>query len=238
VLVDEATGQKRTISGRRLFPKLALLDPVLCISLPLEATRDTGLDVLSQAMEGMVSRRSSAMCDLLALDTIRLIYRWLPRAMAHPDDLEARANMLLAAALSGMVIAHTGTTLVHGMGYYYTLDAGVPHGLANGLLLTPVFQFNAMHLPEKVAAMAEALGHPCPSTPAAARSGIGQALHGFFQSLGCSPAAGDHGVAERCLSAYAADIVEDPYRFKNQVGNWDKEGVEALYRASWAGILQ
>jgi alcohol dehydrogenase class IV len=166
---DEATataglpgrGQKRTLRGEGLFPRLALLDPTLTVGLPRHMTIATGLDALSQAMEGIVSRSATALGDVLALEVCRLVRRWLPVAVAAPEDLEARAAMLHAAMLSGCVIAQSGTTLVHGMGYYYTLHCGVQHGLANGLLLGPVFRYNARHVPEKVAALAQALGVPC-----------------------------------------------------------------------------
>jgi len=235
VLVDEATKQKRTIGGKALFPRAALLDPELTLGLPPDITRDTGLDVLSQAMEGMVSKKRNRFCDLLALEAIALVRRYLPEAVAAPDNLAARENMLLAATLSGMVIAHTGTTLVHGMGYYYTLDADVPHGLANGLLLRPVFQYNAGHLPQAVARIAAVLGHPVAVRPDAVRKAIGTALGELFDALGTSPAARDHGVRDEALPRYAADIVGDPYRFKNQTGNLGVEEVEGLFRDSWAG---
>src|SRR5207237_10643406 len=103
----------------------------------------SGLDALSQGMEGYVSKRATAFGDVLALEVCRLVRRWLHVAAREPDDQDARAQMLHAAMLSGCVIAQSGTTLVHGMGYPYTLQCGMPHGLANGLLLAPVFRFNA-----------------------------------------------------------------------------------------------
>ena len=109
-------------------------------------------------MEGLVSKKSTALGNILALEACRLVSQWLPRAVHEPSNLEARGNMLVAAMLSGCVIAQSGTTLVHGMGYYYTLHCGVQHGLASGLLLAPVFRHNAVCLPEMVASIAEALG--------------------------------------------------------------------------------
>jgi len=96
VLVDTSENQKRTIKGRALFPRVALLDPELTTSLPAAITADTGLDALSQAMEGLVSKKSTALGNILALEACRLVSQWLPRAVHEPSNLEARGNMLVA----------------------------------------------------------------------------------------------------------------------------------------------
>jgi alcohol dehydrogenase class IV len=234
VLVDTSENQKRTIKGRGLFPRVAFLDPELTTSLPPDITAYTGLDALSQAMEGMVSLKSTAVSDILALEACRLVKQWLPRAVSDPANLEARGNMLLAAMLSGCVIAQSGTTLVHGMGYYYTLHCGIQHGLANGLLLAPVFRHNAAYLPEKVAAIADALGFPGP--PPDASANIVRALHTLLDDSGVSRAARDAGVDENQLAEFARDCHSDPYRFKNQVGDLSQDDVLRFYRQSWAGV--
>jgi len=219
VIVGGEPRAKRTISARSLFPAVALLDPELSVTMPRHVTVNTGLDALSQAMEGFVSLRSTPLGDLLAIETCRLVKTWLPRAASHPADLEARAQMLYAAMLSGCVIAQSGTTLVHGMGYYFTLENGLAHGLANALFLTPAFQFNARILPQKVAQIAEALGVPTEPTAEAARKNIGIALHHLLDLLDVSPAAKDAGVDPSQLQTFAEDIFADRSRFKNQPGD-------------------
>lgn len=234
VLVDTSENQKRTIKGRVLFPRVALLDPELTPSLPPDITAYTGFDALSQSMEGLVSKKSTAVGDILALEGCRLVKHWLPRAVNKPSDIEARGGMLLAAMLSGCVIAQSGTTLVHGMGYYYTLHCGVQHGLANGLLLAPVFRYNAAFVPEKVAAIASALGVAGPREEAA--NNIVRGLHRLFEECGVSAAARDAGVMKDQLKQFAKDCHSDPYRFKNQVGDLSERDVLHLYRESWAGL--
>jgi alcohol dehydrogenase len=160
VVVDTTENTKRTMGGTALFPKVALLDPELTVTLPQSVTLHTGLDVLSQGMEGLVSKKATPMSDVIAIEVCRLVYEWLPVAQKEPANLEARSQMLYAAMLSGCVVAQTGTTLVHGMGYLYTVECGIAHGLANALLLTPLFRENAKHCPQQVAAIAKALGTP------------------------------------------------------------------------------
>jgi len=235
VLVHTDEVKKQTIGGRCLFPTVALLDPELTRSLSPGLTAATGLDALSQAMEGFVSKKHTPQGDALALDACRRIRRWLPVAVADGADLEARSQMLYAAMLSGCVIAQSGTTLVHGMGYHYTLTHGVQHGLANGLLLAPVFEFNATHAPEAAATLAEALGVPCDPKPEAAAKAIGGAVRDLLRACGVSPAARDAGVHTETLEAFAEDIASDPYRVRNQIGEITVDLVRRLYRASYAG---
>jgi alcohol dehydrogenase class IV len=237
VMVDPDTNTKRTISGAALFPKVALLDPELTVTMPRHVTINTGLDALSQAMEGMVSLKSTPIGELFALEICGIVHRWLPLAADEPENLDARAQMLYAAMLSGCVIAQSGTTLVHGMGYYYTLEFNVAHGLANALLLPPVFAYNAHYRPEQVAALAAALGHPSPPAPEPAATAVSQALYELFARLGVSPAARDQGVAHERLAWCAEEVFNDRSRFKNQVGKPSAGDVRQFFENSYEGTV-
>lgn len=241
VLVDEGDGHygtKQTISGRSIFPTLAILDPDLTLTLPRHATIATGLDALSQGMEGIVSKKATPMTDIIALEVCRIVRQWLPRAARDGADKEARAQMLYAAMLSGWVVAHTQTTLVHGMGYYFTLDCGVAHGLANALLLTPLFQYNAQIAPGKVGEISRALGVPCKKNPEDASKGIGEAIHSIFSDLGLSPSAEKAGVTENALPALVEGVWRAKSRFRNQIGELSKKDVRALFEQSFRGALK
>lgn len=231
VLIDPVQRTKRTIAGAGLFPRVAILDPELTRSLPRHATVATGLDALSQCMEGMVSKKSTPMGDAIALDGIRRVCEYLPRAVDNGDDIEAREHMLYAALLSGIIVAQSGTTLVHGMGYSYTIDCGIAHGLANALLLAPLFAHNAQIAPERVARIAGAMGGG-DSNPEAA---VVRALYALLERLGVSAAARDHGVTEAQIERFATEIAGDPYRFRNQIGELSREDVLRFYRQSYAG---
>jgi alcohol dehydrogenase class IV len=233
VIVDEATGTKRTITSKSLFPRVALLDPDLTTSLPRAVTIHSGLDVLSQAMEGIVSRKSTPVGDALALDACRRVREFLPRAAQNGEDADARAEMLYASMLSGCVIAQSGTTLVHGMGYYYTLECGVAHGLANGLLLAPLFRHNARHAPDKVSAIVAALGGTLEGD---LEREVTAPVHGLFSELGMSPAAADHGVRVDQLQRFAWEVASDPYRFRNQIGEITEPLIYEFYENSHRGL--
>lgn len=235
VLVDSERREKKTLRHPSLYPRVAILDPRLTLALPREITIATALDALSQAMEGMVSKRATPFGDLLALEACRLIRAALPWALTAPHDEEARGVLLYAAMLSGVVIAQSGTTLVHGMGYHYTLDYGIAHGAANALLLPPVFAWNAVLLPATVSTIAGALGRPGPPKTESAAHSIVTALYDFYAEIDFPAAARDHGVPREAAARFAESIIRAPYRFKNQVGDFTKADVEHLFEAAWTG---
>lgn len=234
VLVSSRDNNKRTVAARCIFPRLAILDPELSVSMPRHVTINTGLDALSQAMEGYASRRSTPISDELALDACRRVLRWLPTAAEDGTNIEARAEMLHAAMLTGCVISQTGTTLVHGMGYYLTLQCGLAHGLANGYLLAPVFQYNAKQLPERMRLLADAMGA---DNAGDAGLAIARRIHHLFAELEVSPAACDAGVDEGLLRGFAEHIHTDRSRFKNQYGDPSVAELEAMFRSAWDGRL-
>lgn len=231
VLTQESDHSKRTISGAALFPRIAICDPLLTHTMPRAVTIATGLDALSQCMEGILSRNGTPFGDVLAYEGIRLVHEFLPRAIDQPDDAEAREQMMFAAMLSGCVIAQSGTTLVHGMGYAYTCHCNVAHGLANALLLAPVFRHNAKHAPEVVAKIADALGANDPD-PATA---ITTAVHALLERCGVDTAAKAQGVEEAKLIEFTRALIAEPYRFKNQIGEFSEDYLLGLYRESYDG---
>ena len=235
VLVNDAKHRKATLGSDCLFPRIALLDPALTVPLPRSVTVNTGLDALSQAMEGILSNTANAMADGLAFEAIRILHEALPVVVEQPGDVAARGRVQHAAMLAGCVIAQTGTTLVHGMGYYLTLECGIAHGLANALLLTPLFQHNATVHPGRVARIAEIMGHPCAAKPDSAGRAIAAALHALLHRLEVSPAASSHGVHAAQLPEFARDLASDPYRFRNQPGELDEAGCLALFEQAYEG---
>ncbi|MBI4721835.1 MAG: iron-containing alcohol dehydrogenase [Candidatus Stahlbacteria bacterium] len=132
---------KKGYSNNEFFPKIAILDPSLTISMPREITVNTGIDALTHAIEGYLSLRANPISDLIALETIKIIKEWLPKVVMNGKDIEARSQMLYASMLGGMVITQTGTIILHALGYPITTFYGIPHGRINGALLPWVLEF-------------------------------------------------------------------------------------------------
>ena len=135
VITRDDLQTKQSISAPYLFPRIAFLDARYTATMPQEVTVNTALDALSHAVEGMLSVRSGEISDFYAERSISLLMGEYDNLLAGTYSMETRKNLLFGSTLAGMVIANTGTTPVHGMGYSLTYFCGVPHGRANGLLL-------------------------------------------------------------------------------------------------------
>ena len=134
ILTNDFQQTKTSITSPAMFPRIAFLDGKYMEGLPAAQTVNTALDAFSHAVEGMLSRNATPLSDLLAEACLRILYPLLGKT-ASPLTLAERDALLYASTLAGMAIAHSGTTAVHGMGYYLTYYYSVDHGRANGLLL-------------------------------------------------------------------------------------------------------
>ncbi len=148
VLVNDAVESKTSIGTEHIFPKIAYVDSRYMHALPVAITVNTAIDALSHAVEGMLSVRSSVLSDALARESIRLFAQCVPalRDAVAQDTVAAlsddvRDNLAQCSLFAGMVIAQTGTTAVHAMGYPLTYFKDIDHGRANGILLAEYLKF-------------------------------------------------------------------------------------------------
>jgi len=158
VFINEKTKSKGGMNGDHLYPEAAILDPLLTLSLPPGVTAATGIDAFTHAVEAFVSTQANGMSDMYATRAMSLISVNLGKAYANGANIEARYNMLLGSLLAGKALAIAGVGLVHAMAYPLGGMFGVPHGLANAVLLPYVLDYNLIGAPEKYAAVAELLG--------------------------------------------------------------------------------
>ena len=158
VFINEETGSKGGMNGDPLYPDAAVLDPELTLSLPPKVTAYTGIDALTHALEAYTSTQAHVISEMYSLEAIRLIAENLPAACAHGGNLEARAAMLMGSLLGGKALATAGVGLVHAMAYPLGGMFGIPHGLANAVLLPYVVEYNLPGNLRKFAVLAEILG--------------------------------------------------------------------------------
>lgn len=158
ILVDDERQTKRSFSHPDIFPKAAFLDARYTNSLPLNVTINTALDALSHSLEGYVSKKANVISDSLALEAMRAFSKTVPGLKSQNLTGEVREELLYVSMLGGMVIAQTGTTMVHSLGYSLTYFRDIPHGRANGLLLAEYLRFIQPVVPERVDSILGALG--------------------------------------------------------------------------------
>ncbi len=155
ILTNDRAQTKTSIASDLLFPAVAFLDPGYMEQLPVNATVNTAVDALSHAVEGMLSVRASIISNALAAESIGMIISCVPEILKASDQgsetvisLETREQLLQASFMAGIVIAQTGTTAVHAMGYSLTYFKDIDHGRANGLLLGQYLELVGKEKPE------------------------------------------------------------------------------------------
>jgi 1,3-propanediol dehydrogenase/alcohol dehydrogenase len=158
VLTDTARRYKLLLVGPTLMPAAAILDPELTASMPPAVAAATGMDALTHAVEAYVSKLANPFSDALALAAIETIGANLALAVAAPDNEAARAAMLYAQMQAGQAFSNASVGLVHAMSRPMGARFGVPHGVANAMLLPAVTAYNRPACPTRLARVAEALG--------------------------------------------------------------------------------
>jgi len=158
VFIRKNLKKKEGMNSPFLYPDLAVLDPALTLSLPPYPTATTGLDALCHAVESYTSINASPMSEMISLEAIILISENLRTCVHDGQNLEARERMLLGSLYAGLGLANAGVTAVHSLSYPLGGKYGVPHGLANTLLLPHVMSYNLPGALEKFADIADAMG--------------------------------------------------------------------------------
>ena len=145
VVTDKKNGNiKYPLADYSLVPSVAIIDPQFVMSLPKSATADTGLDVLTHALEAYVSVMASDYTDGLALQAIGMVFEYLPRAYKYgATDVVAREKMHNASCIAGMAFTNAFLGLNHSMAHKLGGDYHIPHGRANAILLPYVVEYNA-----------------------------------------------------------------------------------------------
>ena len=150
VITDKEKGIKYPLADYELTPDVAILDPNLVATVPKKVTADTGLDVLTHALEAFVSVMASDYTDALAMKAIQLTFDYLP-ASYESADKRAREKMHNASCIAGMAFANAFLGINHSMAHKLGHEMKIPHGLANALLLPHVIEYNGNSKPSKVA---------------------------------------------------------------------------------------
>jgi len=157
VILDEAAHIKRIIFHPKMMPAAVIADPELTVGLPAAVTAATGMDALSHCLEAYCAPGFHPMADGIALEGMRLIHDWLPRAFHHGDDLEARGRMLVAASM-GATAFQKGLGGMHALSHPIGALCGTHHGLTNAVLMPYVLQFNRPAIEDRLGRAAAYLG--------------------------------------------------------------------------------
>lgn len=143
VLTDLRLNLKSPMNDPAMYPKIAVVDPELTLTVPPQVTASTGLDVLSHAVESYWATIHQPICSACSIYSARLVFEWLEKAYNNPGDLQAREKMAEASIVAGVAFSHPRTTGSHACSFPLTNIYGVPHGEACAFTLDYFLKFNA-----------------------------------------------------------------------------------------------
>ena len=152
VITDEKTGVKYPLADFELMPNMAIVDAELMMNMPKGLTASSGIDALVHALEAYVSVMASEFTNGLALEAIRLVFKYLPQAYNEgTTNVKAREKMAHASTIAGMAFANAFLGICHSMAHKLGAEHHIAHGVANGILIDHVIRFNAVDNPRKQA---------------------------------------------------------------------------------------
>ncbi len=231
-LTDGPRRAKKGTAGQSLFPRLALVDPLLQVSMPPSLTAATGMDALTHAVEAYVSRTHNPVADLFCLEAIRLIGQNLKQACKNGEDIEARTGMAMASTFAGISLSQAGLGMVHGFAHAAGALAGLAHGLANAIMLPFVMQACIPEANVRLAAIGKALTGRHSATAIDAVTAMAE----LGSEIGIPPNLGAAGVSEGLLPALLDDAKSYKRRPQSPHPFTDEELRILLYKA-WSETM-
>ncbi|MFB3882172.1 MAG: iron-containing alcohol dehydrogenase family protein [Armatimonadota bacterium] len=203
VVLDEERHIKIGMRSPFWFARVAITDPELTLSMPPRVTAGTGLDALTHAAESYMSTGATPPAEALALHAVALVGQHLRAAVADGSNRAAREGMAMASMIAGMAFANTGLGLAHGIAHPVGARYRVPHGECCGRLLPHVMRHNAAAVPERVAAIGQALTGRQVTDPEQAAA----AVESLLRDVGVSPGLADVGMPESEIQDVAKDTM-------------------------------
>ncbi|MFT8316473.1 MAG: iron-containing alcohol dehydrogenase [Clostridium sp.] len=209
VITDTRRKVKMLIGGETLIPKVAILDGELTLMVPPDVTAATGMDALTHAIEAYISKKAQPATGVQALSAIKLISENLAKAVQNGENMDARNNMLFAQMQAGLAFSNASVALVHAMSRPLGAYFGVPHGLANAILLPRVMEYNRAACAEKFKDIAETMGENTSGLSIREASNLAvKAVKELYAETGLPVKLRDVGVKEEMIETLAKDAIK------------------------------
>ncbi len=233
VITNPIRKEKLVLSHSLNYPKVALIDPELTMTMGPELTAITGFDALTHALESLTNRAENFMAEECSVRAVELIAKWLPVAVEEPENYRAREALSYASMLAGVAIDHLGVALIHAMEHPVSAHyPNVAHGLGLAVLAPYVTEFNLKGNPEKYALFARLMGYEEKPERAV------DALVDLLERIGLLKTLRDVGVEEEKLERLTEDVyMLSRHSFLINPVEPTLDDVLNLYRRAYEGDL-
>jgi acetaldehyde dehydrogenase/alcohol dehydrogenase len=221
VITDKKKNIKYPLADYELTPDVAIIDPDFVMTVPASVTADTGMDVLTHAIEAYVSVLASDYTDALAMKAIQLVFEYLPKAYKNGSDRLAREKMHNASCIAGMAFTNAFLGINHSLAHKLGGEFHIPHGRANAVLLPHVVEYNAQKptkfasfpkyetfiADKKYAEIAKALGLPASTTEEGVKSLI-KAIKDLMKEINLPMSIAECGVDKKQFMAKVSELAD------------------------------
>jgi alcohol dehydrogenase len=236
VIYNEEENVKMLFVSDRLYPRVAILDSRMTMTVPPKITAATGMDALTHAIEAYTCLQKNPIDDIFARAAINLIRQYLVRATENGKDDEARLAMANASLFAGIAFSNSMVGMIHSLAHACGAVCHVPHGVANGILLPFGMEYNMPKVPQYMAEISGMLGNSIeymePEAQAKVSVSLVRNLLGRLNAISGLPTRlRDAGVAEENLPAIAKTAINDGALLLNPVEVSYDEALEVLKKA-------
>jgi alcohol dehydrogenase class IV len=234
VVTDQKDNMKKVIYSNYAIADLAIVDPMLTLSMPGKVTADTGMDALVHAIETYVSMNATPFSDISASEAIRLITKYLPMAFAKNENLEARYHMSLASLLAGLAFASGGLGAVHALAYPLGTEYHLSHGRTNAVMLPHVMEFNLLGNRSRYAMVAEMMGKGGNIIDLKAKVAKAvEAVTELLDDVQIPYHLRDYGIPKEAIPKLVDGGMKQARLFVPNPRNLSESDVEAIYIKAW-----
>ncbi|MBQ6064776.1 MAG: lactaldehyde reductase [Prevotella sp.] len=210
VIIDETRQAKMVCVDPNDIPCVAIIDAELMYSLPKSLTAATGMDAMTHAIEGLITKAAWELSDMFEIKAIEMIYRYLPIAVEEPTNPVGRDGMAVAQYVAGMAFSNVGLGVDHGMAHPLSALHDIPHGVACAMLLPTVMRFNAPAAKAKYVDIAKACGvYKDGMTVDEAADAACEAIADLSRRVGIPEHLTDLGITEKDIDALADQAIVD-----------------------------
>lgn len=229
LVTDPQTQAKLAVESIHMLADIAVIDPGLTFTVPAATTAATGVDAMAHCVEAFTNRKAHPMIDLYAIEGVRLVGRYLPRAVADGSDAQARAGLSLASLYGGFCLGPVNTAGGHALAYPLGTRWHIAHGAANALIFPHVLAFNTPAVAEKTKQVIEALNLKAGLDQAS----VFDASFGFCAGLGIEMRLSALGVPADDLGVMADDAFAIRRLLDNNPRELGRSDILSIYQAAY-----